>query len=84
MVRLIEASYDSEEGLTLRFKPSRLMPESTRSHLLAANKELLLALRSALDEVIGKVEEQASEPRRPRKVVVKSDEASVAEETGQE
>ncbi len=75
--RLIEVDYDPEEGLTLRLNPFRMIPESARGHLLAANRELLLALRSTLDETIERLEKREGEAsRRPRKVEVKSESAS--------
>ena len=75
--RLIEVDYDPEEGLTLRLKPLRMIPESARGHLMAANRELLLALRNTLDETIKRLEEREGEAsRRPRKVEVKSESAS--------
>jgi len=81
MTRFIEGNYDPAEGLTLRVKPIglRLVPEPTRGHLMTANKELLLALRSVLDHAIDKVEERERTPRRPRKVAVKGEEASATE-----
>ena len=83
MARFIEASYDTEEGFTLRLKPFHLMPDSTRGHLVAANKELLLALRSVLDEAIARAEERGRPPRRPRKVEVSSEKASATGKAGQ-
>lgn len=83
MAQFLEASYDPEEGFTLQFRPCRLMPDSTRGHLVAANKELLLALRSVLDDVIARTEERERQPRGPRKVEVKSENASAGENAGQ-
>ncbi len=77
--RLAEATYSSEEGFTLRFRPGnlRLLPDATRDHLKAANKELLLALRSVIDRVIEGTE--PDEPRPHRHVHVR-----VENETGEE
>jgi hypothetical protein len=81
--RLAEISYSPEEGLTLRFKPRsfRLLPEPTRGHLKAANKELLLALRSSIDQAIEWIDRQGPEPRRPRRrIQVKMDSGATEEE----
>jgi hypothetical protein len=71
--RLIEVHYSPGEGLTLRFRPRslKLIPDATMGHLRTANKELLLALRSLLDQTIARMEEQEKPSRRPRKVEVK-------------
>ncbi len=71
--RLAEISYSPEEGLTLRFRPTglELLPESTRTHLRAANKELLLALRGVIDRAIEGTEHRQGEARRPRRIQVK-------------
>jgi hypothetical protein len=59
--------------LVLRFQPGmmgmmpRMMPESTSRHLRAANRELLLAVRSLIDRAIERTE-QPEEGRRPRRI----------------
>ena len=74
--RFVEVNYSPNEGLTLRFRPAglQLIPEPTRGHLRAANKELLMAFRSWLDQVIEGVEKQEGQEadHRPRKVPVKA------------
>ena len=79
--RLAEINYSSEEGLTLRFTPRscQLLSEPTRGHLKAANKELLLALRSFLDQTIEGIDRPQPKSRRPRRVQVK-----VGSETAEE
>jgi hypothetical protein len=71
--RLAEISYSPDEGLTLRFRPKgmALLPEATRSHLRAANKELLLALRGVIDRAIEHTERREGETRQHRRVQVR-------------
>ena len=75
--RYVEVNYSPTDGLTLRFRPLSLslIPEPTRQHLRAANKELLLALRSIVDETIERMEtsEQQRSTRGPRRVHVKDE-----------
>lgn len=70
--RLAEISYNPEEGITLRFKPKslHLLPESTRTHLRAANKELLLALRGFIDQAIERTEKGEEPRQRARRISV--------------
>ncbi len=70
--RLADISYNPEDGLTLRFKPRslHLLPESTRTHLRAANKELLLALRGFIDLAIERTEKGEDSGRKPRRIHV--------------
>ena len=72
--RLAEVNYSPEAGLTLRFHSRRcnLLPEQTRGHLKAANKELLLALRSFIDETIERMEQPEPRPRRRRRIQVQT------------
>jgi hypothetical protein len=73
--RLTEMNYSPEEGLTLRFQPrgGRLLPEATWGHLRAANKELLLALRSIIDQTIERMDRPPpTRPRRPRRIQVRT------------
>ena len=71
--RLVEVNYSSEEGLTLRFQPRtlQLVPEATRTHLRAAKKELLLAMRGCIDGAIERTEGREAEARRPRRIEVR-------------
>ena len=66
--RVVEINYSQSEGLTLRFKPGSLglVPEPAKEHFKAANKELLLALRSFVDKAISTMEPQGKGcgPRR--------------------
>lgn len=70
--RLAEISYNPEEGLILRLKPKslELLPESTRTHLRAANKEFLLALRGFIDQAIERTEKGEESGRRARRINV--------------
>ncbi len=73
--RLFDVSYNREEGFVMKLNPSgfSLVPEPTRGHLRNANKEMLLAIRSVLDQMIVKMDEamERSAQRQPRKVEVK-------------
>ena len=77
--RLVEVDYTPEEGLTLRLRPLGLVSESTRHHLIAANKEFLLALRSAVEDAIARAEERETAPRRARKVEVKGEKSATTQ-----
>ena len=48
----------------------KLIPEGFRTHLKASKKELLLALRSLLDEAIARTEEAPEKPKRATKINV--------------
>ena len=49
-----------------RMSPLNLLPTETRSHIMASQKEMLLAFRSLVDEAI-KCVEQSEKPRtKPR------------------
>jgi hypothetical protein len=76
--RLLEIDCNRDEGLTIRLKPRTLslLPESTRGHLRAANKELLLALRSVIDSAIEYTEQQEQRGRPRRRIQVKVDDNS--------
>jgi hypothetical protein len=71
--RCVEINYSSAEGLTLRFRPRSvtLVPESTKQHIHAANKELLLALRSFVDNVIERMDSESKPAQGPRRVNVR-------------
>lgn len=66
--RLVEVEYKPDEGLVLRFKPPRFrtIPESARGHIARAHKEVLLALRSSLDDAIEMVEEAERKAEKTR------------------
>ena len=74
--RFIEVDYNCTDGFTLRVNPRglHLLPEPARGDIRAANKEILLAIRSFLDQAISRVEEDDKASRRPRKVPVKGSE----------
>ena len=71
--RLLEIDCNRDEGLTVRIRPGTLdlLSESTRGHLLAANKEILLAFRSAIDSVIEWTEQKEQRRSRPRRIQVR-------------
>ena len=60
---LIECEYRPGEAIVVRINPVKLsiLPESTRSHVRAARKEMLLAVRSLLDEAIAWMERKEAE-----------------------
>ncbi|HEY8731776.1 MAG TPA: hypothetical protein VIN69_07340 [Candidatus Limnocylindria bacterium] len=61
---LREVEANQEDGRPLRSLIDRLFPADARTHLRAARKEQLLAMRSFLDHWIEKVDEDAETPRR--------------------
>jgi hypothetical protein len=79
---MFEVDCNRDEGLTIKVKPMTLglLPESTMGHLRAANKELLLALRSIIDSAIEYTEQAEAGARRPRRIQVRMGETP-AEET---
>lgn len=52
-----------------RMSPLNLLPNETRSHVRASQKEMLLAFRSLLDEAIRYVEE-SEKPRSKRRTKI--------------
>ena len=80
--RFIEVDYSPDEGLTLHFRPHSLslIPEPTRQHIRAANKEMLLALRSFVDQAIDRMESSDNAARGPRRVHVRGGEGAEVEE----
>ena len=71
--RFVEFDYDPEEDeivLRLRSPFLRLIPEETRTHIMSARKETLLAFRSLLDVAIKKTEER-EKPRSRRRTEIK-------------
>jgi hypothetical protein len=74
--RFIEVDYSRQEGFIVRVRPNRfkLLPESTREHLVSANKEFLLAIRSLVDETISRIEaREKAGPKQPRRVPIKEE-----------
>ena len=65
---IFEVEHRPDGEIVLRFKSPKFwgLPESTKQHLVAAKKEMLLALRSALDQAIERVEE-SEKPKGRRK-----------------
>ena len=70
--RLFEINYSAAEGLTMCFRPSclGLVPEPTRQHIRAANRELLLALRSFVDQAVEMMGPEGRADGGPRRVRV--------------
>jgi len=56
---IFEVEHRPGEEIVLRFKSPKFwgLSDSTRQHMLAAQKEMLLTLRSMLDRAIEKTEE---------------------------
>ena len=65
---ILKVEHRPGEELVLRFKSPtfRILPDTTRGHLLVAQKEVLLALRSMLDRAIEKTEEAGKTKGRKR------------------
>jgi len=65
---IFEVEHRPGEEIVLRFKSPKFrgLPDSTRQHLLAARKEMLLALRSMLDRAIERTEESKEAKRKKR------------------
>jgi hypothetical protein len=80
---MFEVDCNRNEGLTIKVRPSTmgmgLLPASTMGHLRAANKELLLALRSVIDSAIEYTERQEPGARRPRRIQVRMGETPAEE-----
>lgn len=72
--RPIEVNYTPDDGLTVTLRPEAvsLIPEPASKHFKAANKELLLALRSFVDKAIEMMEPEEETGRRPQRVRVKN------------
>ena len=72
--KILECEYHPGEEFVLRFRPPKLqmMSEPTREHLRVARKEMLLAIRSMIDQAIRRVEEaEASGAKNRTKIEVK-------------
>ncbi len=65
---IFEVEHRPGEELVLRFKSPRFygLSDSTKQHMLAAQKEILLALRSMLDGAIEKTERSSEAKKRKR------------------
>ena len=65
---IFEVEHRPGEEVVLRFKSPefRMLPDSTKQHLRAARKEMLLALRSMLDKAIERTEETRETKGRKR------------------
>ena len=65
---IFEVEHHPGEEIVLRFKSPKFwgLSDSTRQHLLAAQKEMLLALRSMLDRAIERMEESEKAKRRKK------------------
>lgn len=66
-----EASADKEQWMDFfyRMNPLNLLPTETRGHVVAAQKEMLLAVRSLVDEAIKCVEE-SEKPRTKKRTKI--------------
>lgn len=70
---IFEVEHRPGEEVVLRFKSPkfRVLPDSSRQHLLAARKEILLALRGMLDTAIERTEKsETAKGRRRTKIKV--------------
>ena len=65
---IFEVEYRPGKEVVLRFKSPdiRVLSDTTREHLSAAGKEMLLALRSMLDRAIEGAEEPSKSKTRKR------------------
>ncbi len=64
----IEWEHNPEEGLVLRIKPGlgALFSGETRKHVIAARKEMLMALRSIIDVAVTRMEEKEKKTEKRR------------------
>lgn len=64
--------YERREDGTMAFyfRPRRLLPDETREHFKAAQKEILLAFRSLVDIAIRREERAEARTERAHKVQV--------------
>jgi hypothetical protein len=78
---MLEVDCNRNEGLTIKIKPVTLgmASGSALGHLRAANKELLLALRSVIDSAIEYTEQKESGARPARRIQVRVGEAPTEE-----
>ncbi len=68
---VVEAEADTERWMDFwsRISPLNCLPTETRGHFRAAQKEMLLAVRSLVDEAIRYVEE-AEKPRAKKRTKI--------------
>jgi hypothetical protein len=61
--KIFECEYKPGEEIVFRFRPPKMkgVPETTREHLKAARREMLLALRDFINEAL-----ERSEPAKPK------------------
>jgi hypothetical protein len=66
--RIFEVEHRPGEEWVLRFKSPKFygLSDSTRQHMLAAQKEILLTLRSILDVAIERTEKSSEARKRKR------------------
>ncbi len=65
---ILEVEHRPGEEIVLRFRSPRFrgLPDTTKQHLAAAQKAILLALRDILDRVIERKEKSGAAPKRKR------------------
>ena len=65
---ILEVEHRPEGEIVLRFKSPRFrrLPDTTKQHLVAAQKEILLALRDILDRVVERKGKSGAAPKRKR------------------
>lgn len=70
--RFFDMRYGKEGDFTVTVRPRSLkvLPGKTGEHLRQANKEVLLAMRDALDWCIGRLEPGGDEPRQRKTIDV--------------
>jgi hypothetical protein len=63
--KIFEVEREADGEVVMRIKPAKFMamPELAQSHLRAARKESLLALRSLIDAAIEQVDKSAGKKR---------------------
>ena len=66
--RIFQVEREADGEVVIRIKPAKLItvPELARSHLWAAEKEGLLALRSLIDASIEQVERKSQKRKREK------------------
>ncbi len=72
--KILECEYRPGEEFVIRFRPPKLpmMSEPTKEHLRAARKEMLLAVRSMIDQAIQRIDEtERAGAKGPTKIEVK-------------
>jgi hypothetical protein len=64
-----------EEGIqglrrTLKGKRPQIFPDQFKQHTRAARKEMLMAVRSLLDQAVEEIEEEGDAPKKAKKIDV--------------